>query len=403
MCTDTAPTVACHQVSSANGTVRYSLVRGTGPSASESAVLVDFGGPGESLFSAPLLAGFIGTLPAKWQGKTYVALEEPWVLREAPVGCEQESARYYKDAQRTDDFGLATSAAALGESCHLGRGNEGWNPDDYQAALAAVLAAEHIELEGFIGASFGANRRTYLRSSQPSWTVLATPAEPPGAAKSFLTSRLNAVVRPFAACRACRTGQEAVMDIARARAASLNVHSETVPDRAVAVTAADVGAAIFGLASRPQDYEEAAALALVPSQAGAQKLGTLSDLVWGRYGTASISNSYLAYLDEVCPLYTNWSRALDHLGVNPAEQFLRRYHLPCVDIERRSTAANLRLAEPETFSQPVCMVGSKADFVTGVEAAEAWQRFSPRSTYVIDIKGRHGSPDLSSCLNAIKN
>ncbi len=309
--------------------------------------------------------------------------------------CAKASSDYYQStrARRND---REQSAAQLLSACDLGSGKFGWTPSEYDGALASILKAESLHLDGFIGASFGANRLTYLRTNRARWALLATPAHPPGTSAAFLQGRLDAAVEAFESCGQCAIGGRSPIARAELRAAALDMTPARAPARSVPVTGSDVGAALFGLAASPEGFQDQAPLLLEDSAAGAEKIGQLSDFAWGRYGVTSISDAYLAYLDEVCPMYLEWNKGLDLLGQSRAAVFLYDYHRPCLGL-----IGELGAIPPSELNLPMCIVSSPADRVTGAAAAVSWHQAVRGSQLVSDPDGTHGSPRLNECLTLL--
>lgn len=394
-CSDVPASAFCGETDVDGHQVRYSLVRPPDSAATRRTILVDFGGPGFTLLSGPVLASYRESLPPAWQAANLVALEEPWVQADIATGCSSALSSFYT-AQHEDQTdvgaGLEELAADISTDCKLGNARYGWQAGLYRDALRSIAATEDLEVEGFVGMSFGAARLTYLEQATVSWAVLVSPSPPPGPAGALYAARMDGVVSTMGECPGCgdAAGGSAAVD---AIVGELSRRPVADPKRSVAVTGADVGPALFSLATATGD--DRTTFWTSSDHQRAADIGRLSDQTWGRYGVDSLSPSYLSYLDEVCAHYSGFDDRTGAKEPAAAAVFLRVFHLPCLG---PAAPRPVRWNPSDLAGVDLCVIGSDADTITGLRAARAWAD-AVRGARLVTTSGEsHGTEDPGLCL-----
>lgn len=366
--------------------VRYFLA---GKHDANTAVVVDLGGPGLAIGATTVLKDFVAALPKSLvEEHRVIALDEPWTyLPATSEACEAAAGRWLRvgrESLSTSNRSLLQAASELREECSAEFENSGWSQQHYREAVAAALRNEDVQLQGFIGASFGAARRLYLDGEiQPDWTILVDPAPPNGTLIDLLQDRT------FAAQHALTTACATCTDEHLAMAAlSLDVTPMPIEGRSLPVTGADLLSAIAVGAKQPPPIQHALAQALRGPDASVETLATVgqtSDAAWGRYGTHSLAPSSFAYFAEVCAAYPGAPAAEQQTSIGRA---LGALHSPCID----GPSSGL----PDPPIADLCIVTHTGDVVAG-PATQRWTAAYPHAVSHPLAPGPHGSPDLVGC------
>lgn len=348
--------------------VRYALVKPQGEPTAD-ATIVDFGGPGSSLFGQDWPGDSL-QLIANTLKSNVVALEEPWVTVDYPDGCRAAAAQWYRALHE----GSEADDEAFAESCNLAAGGWGWTPASYRAAVKKALDVEDLTLRAFVGASFAAIRLSYL-SAPPPIVMLASPYAVGGTADDYLRSRA-ASTQAYCAVRApstCRTYK-----------------ATPTGSRSLAVTRFDLGAA--WIASNYQVKPAEARLALRHGGNNPELIGALSDAVTGRFGQTDVSPSTFAYFAELCPRFSHWTSAPSPGG--PAGDFLRQWHVVCSQFEYEP----VEIPPRNSFSH-LCLVVSRHDGVVPIAVSQAaWgQRAAKYLVFSGTAHGRIDQRTLGAC------
>ena len=373
-----SPTVRepCSSVTVGGRTWRYALLRAGAPTARTA--LVDIGGPGEAVLSGRNgLGGLRAAHPSLAGRYNLLFVEEPWVTRAPPAGCQDALGAFYR-AVRGAQGTAAARGAAVARRCSVGAEPRRWgfDPVTFGPVVAAIERREGVAVSGFVGLSFASVRWSYLAARPLDWSVLLRPFP------------LGARGRELVAARAQATA--ALTDaIASGRPAPGAAAASGGPTRSLPVTRFDRLSALIGLAYLDRAELDRLAPGVV-SGSDRATIGELSDQLWLRYGEDHISPAYLAYLDEVCAAAGSWPAPRSRVWT--VADVLAAAHLPCRAVASRplSRSATGRL----------CLVTSPADAVTpealtrrSFPASVAWVRSADRS---------HSSFDgLDACLKRV--
>lgn len=373
-----SPTVRepCHSVTVGGHTWRYALLRASASTARTA--LVDLGGPGEAVLSGRNGLGSLQTAhPSLAKRYNLLFVEEPWVTRTPPAGCQDALGAFYR-AVRGAQGTAAARGAAVARRCSVGAEPRRWgfDPATFGSVVAAIERREGIAVSGFVGLSFASVRWSYLAGRPLDWSVLLRPFP------------LRASGRELVAARAEATA--ALVDaVARGRRAPRAAPASDGSTRSLAVTGFDRRSALVGLAYLDQAELDRLGPGVVSGNDRAT-IGELSDRLWLRYGDEQISPAYLAYLDEVCGAAGSWPARLSR--VETVGDVLVAAHLPCHAVASRPL--------PRPATGRLCLVTSPADAVTpealvrrSFPASVAWVRSAARS---------HSSFDgLPACLERV--
>ncbi|MEU8230058.1 hypothetical protein AB0C12_10685 [Actinoplanes sp. NPDC048967] len=354
---------------------RYSVVRAT--TDTKRTVILDLGGPGIAPLSGTYhLDGYAKQVP-QLGGYNMLVIEEPWVTQSLDDSCAAAGTKYYESV-RAGAQDVTDQAAALHEKCRIGQGRWGFTPQDYADVVSTVIAKESLEVEGFIGHSFGVARYSYLVGAEATrdlrWSVLARPFPIGVDAASFASRRTELIEKSF--------GQ------------TPRVFSQaSAPSRSLPVTKFDVASAIVGL-SYAAESEKGEAAEAVTKDHDPEVVGRFSDNIWHRYGTNSVSPAFLAQLDEICSATTSSEKLKAGLSRDAASQIVAKLMLPCAGEPSR------KLSLPKTTT---CVISSDTDpVVAGGTAATLVKRVVPGAVVYKSRVASHRSQDgLSFCLKQV--
>src|SRR5690625_3895200 len=132
---------------------RYALYRA--PTPTTRTILFDPGGPGMAALSGHYT---LAEQPAMLGLDDYnlLVLEEPWVTAEVEDGCEASVTEYYR---ATRNFSHSDNiAAAVLTDCDFDARRYGFEQAGYQRLVRAIMEEQDLDIEGFIGHSFGSMR-----------------------------------------------------------------------------------------------------------------------------------------------------------------------------------------------------------------------------------------------------
>lgn len=375
-----SPTVRepCHSVTVGGHTWRYALLRASAPT--ERTALVDIGGPGEAVLSGRNGLGSLQTAhPSLAKRYNLLFVEEPWVTRTPPAGCQDALGAFYR-AVRGAQGSAAARGAAVARRCSVGAEPRRWgfDPATFGSVVTAIEQREGIAVSGFVGLSFASVRWSYLAARPLDWSILLRPFPLGATGRELLAAR--------AAATAALTDAVATSRPAPGAAAPRSDGST----RSLTVTGFDRLSALVSLAYLDQAELDRLGPGVV-SGSDRATIGELSDRLWLRYGDDQISPAYLAYLDEVCGAAGSWPARLTR--VRTVGDVLAAAHLPCRAVASRPP--------PRPATGRLCLVTSPADAVTpetlarrSFPASAAWVRSGDRS---------HSSFDgLPACLERVR-
>lgn len=389
-CGGVRSSLGCRGISIDGRSYRYALQRPPGDPVKR-AVLVDLGGPGRTIFSSDDMLAFAKEWP---RHEVLLFLEEPWVTQPLDDGCEVALSRFYLSLRENDS---REAGALLARDCGLGVADRwGWRPETHAHVVRAILAAEHLELTGIVGTSFGA-ARTEALWSEPTlpWLILNSPAPHASPGADYLAMRREGVLDAFArACGGCggRWGAESLIAAATATLAASPI---TLPTRTPPVDAVDLPAALVGLTHlpAPERAEFAESLRLSAVRASAS-IGWLSDGTLLRYGEHAMSPAMLAYMSEICPRYNPWPE--NETPGDPVTELLLALHSPCRAVDGVASAAP---AAPTS----ICIAHGSQDDVTPFSVAASWKKLLPHAEVLELPDVLHGAAELArACRVAIE-
>jgi hypothetical protein len=375
-CGDAATRLDCRDIVVDGRIRRYSLSRASSPT--DRTIIIDFGGPGLSTLSAPDLPNFVAVHRTLAAGYNLLILEEPWVTREIPDACRVALTGFYLTVRTFATDASASKAHELASSCQIGAPAHHWGFDrqSYRTEVAAISRKEALRLTGFIGYSFGSVRLSYLAGmpemSSLEWVSMSHPFPVGVTADELIGSRADATRRLMSELSNPNTV----------------LSPQRPPARSLAVTDFDKLAAMVEVGYLPDANQGQAAADIMSGQRPAT-VADLSDQLWQRYDANSLSASYLAQLDEMCP-------GLGRPTGGPAqtiEGVLEAALLPCSGLPGRTVPLKLGATK-------VCIVLSSSDTVVPGALAEAALRNSSTNIQLLRSGQRsHRSPDLvDSCL-----
>jgi hypothetical protein len=269
-------------------------------------------------------------------------------------------------------------AAGLRTACFadMSRGSWGFAPDQYVRDLRAIANAEKLELTGFLGYSFGDVRYAYAQDLGFRWAVFVRPYPLGVAGTEIVAARAGAVTAVLARARKLPPQPDA-----------------TAAPRSLPVVPFDSLSAQVALS-----YLDETSLAKfgreVVDSTNTARIGSLSDDLWKRYGTAQLSPGYLAYLEEVCQSTPGWPAI--HVIATPAD-VIAASTSPC-------TAPSRQVRMSIGGRAAVCVVTSRTDPVLPASLAQpmltahrAWRHVPSRSS-------DHASSDgVGECLASVDN
>jgi hypothetical protein len=367
----------CRSVTVGGHTWRYAILRASAPTTRTA--LVDLGGPGEAVLSGRNGLGSLQSAhPSLAKRYNLLFVEEPWVTRTPPAGCQDALGAFYR-AVRGAQGTAAARGAAVARRCSVGAEPRRWgfDPATVGSVVAAIERREGIAVSGFVGLSFASVRWSYLAGRPLDWSVLLRPFP--------LRARGRELVAARAQATAALTGAVASGRPSPGAAAP----GSGRPIRSLPVTRFDRLSALIGLAYLDRAELDRLAPGVVNGSDRAT-IGELSDRLWLRYGDDQISPAYLAYLDEVCGTAGSWPAPRSRVWT--VADVLAAAHLPCRAVASRPL--------PRPATGRLCLVTSPADAVTpealarrSFPASVAWARSADRS---------HSSFDgLGACLQRV--
>lgn len=267
----------CRVIESGGRTVRYAIVRRPGADRS---VLLDVGGPG----AAVLGAGFPREVLGRHSDATVVMVDEPWTTSPRSEECELALRTWYRELRSTWPRGASDATVrALVEECGLFDGSHRWAlaPDAYRRAVDAIETAERITIDEFWGFSFGSVRWASLGGRLPASLVSPFPVGMPAADYLAARNRATTTRLPRKVLGSTPRGRSLVIRELDLAAAELTAGYAAPRDRA-----------------RLHGVDDPARL-----------VGRLSDQLFGRYGTDSLSSALLGFWEGTCPALSDWDRA----------------------------------------------------------------------------------------------
>lgn len=364
---------SCREVETESGRiVRYAVLEGS--TGHGEAAVFDAGGPGLSVFGAHWPTAFDESVRPALPEVPVVLIEEPWVTSELLPQCAAAMSEWYQQAHAARDVTASLSP------CSLGEGRWGWTSDSYAEAIRAIEKSSGLNVDAFIGASFGAFRAQYI-GKHLRWAALANPAPATMDGREYLRQRHDAVWSMLQTLCDC-SGRELQVHLDGLAGAASEQHSQ----RSIPITSADVATAALALAYRPGDVEAFRSF----WDADPEVIGRLADSVWGRFGSDRISPSYLAYLDEVCSAYAPWPTKSD--DADDIARALSAIHAPCGDVQIGSV-------EPLPRRVKTCVSANSGDPIAPPAFVETWGA----NLFVREDGDEHSDVlAVSKCIDAVR-
>jgi hypothetical protein len=387
-CSLVRTTEQCSSIDFAGSSWRYSLLRPE--QRTNKTVIVDLGGPGTAVLSGqggP--TNFRQTFPEIARLNNLLFVEEPWVTRQPDEQCVKALSEHYRSARSLAGSNTA-AARQVRERCEVGAQPMRWgfDPGLYPRVVSSIAKSESLELDGFIGHSFGSARLAYLSSAGLKWAVLTRPF-PVGATGQEIVSGRAKLAGDLAAKMKLPITGPSTKEAKEAKEAK----DATVPGRSLKVTQFDRLSAQLEV-----PYLSSEDLRNLPGilrgAAGPGAVAELSDTVWRRYGSYELSPAYLAYLDETCATGGEWPQDAGKDGPASLVGVLLSAHLPC------GGGAQAKMRMPSGL--PVCAVTSAADAVTSEDLFRQVTRGYRNITLLESAEPSHESLDrLDDCYERI--
>lgn len=330
-CEDMAVREDCSFVEIDGESYRYSLIRAA--KTTRETVIVDLGGPGISILNGSRdLSSFSGESEFL-RDKNLLFIEEPWVGKEPEEECQSALFGFYETARTEDD--ILGAARAIQQNCKISSESDtewGFSEGLYHNLVTLISQKEGVGVNGFFGYSFASVRASYI-DLPLDWAVFVKPY-PVGVPGNEIVSERQSVL----------SGSDIINEE--------DLSSVQIEDRFFPVDQFDYATAEVALGYLSGEQLRAGEDAL-RNQDNPALIGELSDSLWMRYGVSSISPGYLAYLQEVCQLGSDWEdigsdRQIDSSGI------LSRIHSPCVtDTPARPMK--------EVTADSICIISSDQD------------------------------------------
>ncbi|MFG1823649.1 hypothetical protein ACGFIJ_14275 [Microbispora bryophytorum] len=293
---------------------RYALYRSRSRTADT--VLTELGGPGLAVLSGQFqLSRFPEMHKTISDRYNFLFIEEPWVTTELSDECRTSLRSFYRSV-RSGDRSAPGRAEDMRVRCISGsdrtgrRAAWGFDKQSYSSLVREIEKRERIQIRGFIGASFGSVRLTYLDTADLKWAVLVRPFPVGVSGRDLLSARARAVSRFW----------HDVTQAASAERAGSRRDARSVPISTFDMLSAAVEFGYLDKESVSKVKREVRAGDLGP-------LGDLSDLLWMRYGEYDLSPAFLAYSQEVCANVSGWPSWSGRMAT-PSD-ILVAAHLPC--------------------------------------------------------------------------
>jgi hypothetical protein len=346
---------SCHVIRVDGQAYRYVLIR---RGASRDTTLIDIGGPG----SAPLGAGYPRDLMGSLTTTNALLIDEPWTTAKSNPKCDVALSTWYTDLRASWPASESTAnLRSIKSDCHLFTDSSPWGftATRYRDLVQQIAKTEHITLTNFYGFSFGAVRWNWSASLFRS-ALLVSPFPAGMPAAEYVSSK----------------NSEPVPSV------DLGVLGAKPPGRSLPISTLDISAAqMQSLYLDPRARAE-----LFTSADAPRVVGKLSDQLFGRYGTASIAHSLLAFWDETCPALADWPKS------SMASQGLAGELLSMCSLQPPSQPIAL------TKAQPDCVAFTRNDGVLP-DATRVWLRKTRNWPTEIRVPGGHASSaGLESCI-----
>jgi hypothetical protein len=379
-CTDAPTREQCSDITIDGRVWRYALHRT--PTTTARTAIVDFGGPGLPVLDGAYASRLVAAHPSLSAGYNILALEEPWSTQEWSDACRDSMTAFYLAARDLTTTPRA-EADRLAQSCETQRPGAprwGFDRDTYLQVLTAVQQKENLQLTAFVGQSFSSVRLSYLDGSAVEesleWVILDRPF-PLGATTDQL---INARAQNTRRLLGRVPGNGKVSPAAPIR-------------RALPVTGFDELAAQLEIGYLPAK-QQAQAVTDTTGRRHPAIVARLSDQLWQRYGSNSISPAYLAQLDEVCAV----GGTARPVTSGSLESVLAALYLPC---RTQDTPAPAQITLGST---PVCVATSSQDTVAPEDLAKkTLDGVSSRTTWIALHEPSHTeSSGLQRCLAKTK-
>ena len=309
-----------------------------------------------------------------------VVIEELWVTREVSDECADAMTDFYHSfrlgpaATQTSDANEETAStrnrvtSTMSLSCGIKSSDWSINENHYEDILPEIESRHNIDIVGFVGASLGSIRWTYVDPQRYDFALLVRPYPAYSESDMILGYRGETI----------DNASIATLDIPLPGAAPAG--------RKLPVDSSDVVAARIA----------SAAHGVTPSTA--EEIGRWSDNLWQRFGVDSISTALLSYWQTICPLlgpaFTGYT---DDWAGDPSDvyTYLRSFHQVC----DRYPGLDALIESPHL--QNVCVVISHSDTVSPSWFAYRDFRYSGAEMVLSTELSHHSLDGLSECVDKV--
>lgn len=332
---ESEPAVTCAGESEATcGTVRvgsqtFRFIK-AGSSSGAGATLVDLGGPGSAAPTARQLESVRSRLPPAIRTQRLIEIQEPWVTRPVTTECARSLEIRYEKIRR----GRPEDPSIVVGRCGLDRaGRWGFAPGQYADILRAVEEQTGARFSAFVGASFAAQRLTYLNGFHLDTVALSHPFPVGAEAARYLQQRGSAADRHWSAA-----------------------YRATAPlPRTFTTGSAVLASAYLGKADITK-------LSTLSKSELDGRLEDLRDGLWQIFGMGSVSPAALAYYDEACPALHAWDKVAPTSGTTTRD-ILTRYHDLCAAVVEARAHGGESPAGLAGYPGATCVLVSRQDAV----------------------------------------
>jgi hypothetical protein len=337
-------------------------------------VVVDFGGPSLSVLSGEVgLSAFRAAFKELSRRYNILVVEEPWVTEMVPADCRAALTAYYLSLRSSTDT-ISRKGTEMAQRCELSNTPWRWGFDSvsYAKLVRAISQRHGLKVKGFVGHSWGSVRLAYLDRSALDWAILVRPFPVGVSAPALLKERARMLA-----------------DVS----SNLQLVKPTViRGRSLPVIPFDQLSAMIGLAYVDDTFFENMSGRILDGT-DMERIGRLSDRLWGRYGRDSISPGMLALFQEVCAIVgPTWE---DIRQINSVRDIFLARHAPC-------RAVPIGQLSPVVI-RSMCVVTSRRDAVAPDRLVRlAYESASEKIKFVESKERSHSSFDgLEHCLKGL--
>ena len=305
------------------------------------------------------------------KNKNLLFLEEPWVGKEPEEECQFALSEFYKTARTEDD--LSDASLTIQRDCGLFSeiGEEwGFSESSYRELVESISQVEEIGITGFFGYSFASVRASYI-DFPLEWAVFVKPY-PVGVSGNEIVAERQSII------------SESIISN------NGEISSVEIDDRSFPVDEFDYASAEVALGYLSGDQLKVAESAL-RKQDSPTLVGELSDSLWMRYGVSSISPGYLAYLQEVCRLGSDWQAIGSDFEIE-SQRILSKIHMPC----RSDVSAG---SLPDVVAEDICIISASRDPVAPGYLLDGSVGFKGEVDRIeADIASHSANENVSKCF-----